>query len=823
MENRMMNIARTMAAWLGLLTLMSASLVQARIEAEVSSQFLVSGEQAILEYVITDEINPQANLNMPTIEDLSVRQIGYGAEPRRGFGRRMEYVYRYAVSSYKPGKYEIPSIELDTGGTILETPAIKIRVFAETDLHWSTVDTGGITMSYAAAFRTTDDTPYLKEVIPTELKVYIPNDQRVEDWGIPEFKRDGVAAWRFEPRPKIGRAILRGRNYFAVSYPSTLSPTRAGEVGIGPASLRLITVQTSLRDFGSAFYAPANLSIPKLTLNAKPLPEGAPEGFSDAVGNFTLDVRTSESEVREGDPVSVTIVVSGQGNLDTLDCPQPMDPEGWKVYPPSQTQLGERRKISGATSFTQFLRPQIPQSQIPPFQLVFFDPEAEQYETRISRPIPLSILPSTNAGMGVASVPMALPMPVEEMTDILGIVEAGHTRLLPPMEKFTSYGWQWIPAGIALLLIIRIVQLRLAPKMHRDPEKVELRKEFNKLRQSPSGAKEFYRAVGHFIERWLGDSNDDFTKDMLTKRDDLCFRSDADANKVNRSDRQRILRKLKDLALPLVVFAAMMIASGQLRADMPDVDMPKDAESSAEAAYEEGRYDDAAALWLKSEPYEDLSADTLYNIGNAAYRLGSPGEAALYWRRALTRDSDHAEARQNLRFFERKFGSITIQREDYQYTLAKLELGTWKNMIWAGCWMIGIGVLIFPATKFGSRLRIVAIASLVTAPLLAITGLAAWYYYPDDAHFANYEDQAVITVDMAVLRTDAARNAPRVIDAPAGSLCEVLTRTGDWVYVAFTNNSRGWVKSSELQPLIPDETPKPPRPATIKDEEAKSA
>ena len=49
----------------------------------------------------------------------------------------------------------------------------------------------------------------------------------------------------------------------------------------------------------------------------------------------------------------------------------------------------------------------------------------------------------------------------------------------------------------------------------------------------------------------------------------------------------------------------------------------------------EGRYSEAAKGWLDSGPFEQLSADTLFNIGNAAYRMGSPGEAALYYRRAL--------------------------------------------------------------------------------------------------------------------------------------------------------------------------------------------
>ena len=59
----------------------------------------------------------------------------------------------------------------------------------------------------------TKDKPFVNEVIPTELKLYIPSDQRIEDWGIPEFERNGVAAWRWlaiaDRRGRVGEEYIR--------------------------------------------------------------------------------------------------------------------------------------------------------------------------------------------------------------------------------------------------------------------------------------------------------------------------------------------------------------------------------------------------------------------------------------------------------------------------------------------------------------------------------------------------------------------------------------------------------------------------------------
>jgi tetratricopeptide (TPR) repeat protein len=383
------------------------------------------------------------------------------------------------------------------------------------------------------------------------------------------------------------------------------------------------------------------------------------------------------------------------------------------------------------------------------------------------------------------------------MTDILGISRAG-LELLPARSRYASWIWQAIPAALAVVLLAAIFKIHFAPKLRKDPDELARLHDLKTLDKAPKSQAGFYRAVGHFVERWLGDSEDPLAQEVLAKRDQTCFKKDVQDESVPRSERQRILRQLRKIALPLIALFALV---GVERLH---------AQESGSSAFEKGRYSEAARLWLDSGPYERLSADTLYNIGNASYRLGSPGEAALYWRRALTRDPAHAEARQNLRFFERKFGSIVIKRPDYQHVIASVPLTTWKNLVWASAWIIALSALLFPATRPGARWRIAGIAGLVTAPILAVAALGAWYYYPDDARFAPLAEQAVIVSDRASIRTDASRNAPLVIEAPAGSLCHVLNHSGKWTYVAFSNDTRGWVPASEIEKILPESPPKVP-------------
>ncbi len=798
---------------LAVLLMLAAKVHAASFSSQLSSQFLVRGEQTLLEFVLSDSRDQAAVVAPPEVPGLSIQPVGFGNEMRWGTGRRREMVFRFVVSSYSPGDYTIPSVTVEADGETLTTAPLFLRIFNETELSWSTVSTGAGTVRYAAAFHTADLNPFINEVLPTELKLYFPRNQRVEDWGIPEFKRDGLAAWRFQPRPRPGSANLLGASHYAISYPSTIAPTRTGPVTLGPATLRLITIQTSMRNFGSTFYQPLTLDIPTLELDARPLPDGAPAGFENAIGDFELSVSASEEQIREGDPVSLTIVVSGTGNLDTLGVPQPLDSEGWKLYPPSSPERGdERREAAGMVAFNQFMRPLRPQTQIPPFRLVFFNPDTEEYQTRISSPIPLQVLPSTSAPAVGAPVPMALPMPVEQMTDILGIItQPGGLR--PAPSRLPGWSWQLFPAALCLSLLAIIAHRRLGPRLKKDPDTHARLQELRALERVDGDARSFYLAAGRFVERWHGGADDGIAREVLERRDTTCFRADGPPGTLPRDERSRILKGIRQLATCLAA-AACLVAPQRLSAEEPADEGPPDPTSS----YEAGRYQEAAQAWLESGPYDQLSADVLYNIGDAAYRLGAPGEAALYWRRALLRDPSHAESRQNLRFFERKFGSITFERPEHQYKLARLRLQTWKNLAWGGVWLAVVGALTFPATRAMSRWRIAAVVGLAIAPILAVAGFWGWRLYPDDARFAAPTEQAVVVADRAIVRTDAARNAPEVIEAPAGSLCRVLARRGSWTYVALTNDTRGWLPAERIEFLVPRAAPEPPRQRLLGDD-----
>ncbi len=769
----------------------------------MSSRFLVRGEQAKFDIILrSGDLSEEVGMpKLPMVKDVEMRLASNFVQRRQAEGRRFELAIPFVVSSYQAGIHVIPSIEVPVNGEIQRTQPVEFRVIDDMSLTWSTAIVGQEKIRYSAAFHALKDQPYTGEKQPVELKIYFPADLIVIDWGIPDFERQGLSAWRFQPQPQLGRAQLLGRNYFAVPYPSTASTNVTGPATLGPASLTLQLQIASVQNFGRAYAQAIKLSVPPLRFESKPLPAGAPEGFDNAIGQFEMKVITGQTDLREGDPVTVEIAISGSGNLDALNPPKPIDGDGWKLYDASSQERGEeRRELSGEVTFRQYMRPLRMQKAIPPFKLVYFDPAKGSYESILSDAIPLNVLPSTAPGV-MAAPPPALAMPLEEMTDILGVVNP-NAGLLSNKLRLPSWSWQLVPALLALGLLVKIAMRHLAPRLHKDPDVIARHKEWREVENAPDQS--FYRKAGHFIERWLGDRQDPFIAEVLKRRDETSFRQDRAEGRVDRSERNRVLKQLRRLALPLVAVLLTLSAENARAAD------------DAGKLFQDGRYSEAAKAWLDSGPYDQLSADTLYNIGNAAYRMGSAGEAALYYRRAMARNAAHAESRQNLRFLERKFGSITIQRPDYEHQIARLPLGFWQGLVAAAAWGVVLGLLVFPATRPGASLRMAAIAAFVTAPLIAVCGALGWHYYPDDARFAPLNEQAVVVADTATVRTDAARTAPTVIEAPAGSLCKLVSRSGEWAYVAFTNDSRGWVPLVDIRPLVPETSPEAPKPRSTK-------
>jgi CRP-like cAMP-binding protein len=296
-------------------------------------------------------------------------------------------------------------------------------------------------------------------------------------------------------------------------------------------------------------------------------------------------------------------VVSGSGNLDILRSPKMIDPTGWKIYDATPNQRGEeRRELQGKVTFSQFIRPLEMRTGIPPFRLVFFDPDTEKYETITTDIIPLVMSPAKSAATEFSGPPPSLATPVERMSDILGMIDTA--KLLVPTRK-TLLPWMLhlIAAALSLALVGRALWMRYGHLFERDETKRKLRQDFDKLVGAASGdGLAFLRAAGGFAERWQLVGKNEEIRDILDERDRLCFREAKADVPVPKGRRDRILRSLRKAALGVLIFAL----AGQLDAD--------EVSAKAKEAYDAARYEEAAKLWLEAGSYKDLGAGAVVGV-----------------------------------------------------------------------------------------------------------------------------------------------------------------------------------------------------------------
>lgn len=96
----------------------------------------------------------------------------------------------------------------------------------------------------------------------------------------------------------------------------------------------------------------------------------------------------------------------------------------------------------------------------------------------------------------------------------------------------------------------------------------------------------------------------------------------------------------------------------------------------ADSAYSSGRYSEAVELYKGVIASEGTSAQLLYNLGNACVRSGVPGDAVLYYERALRLDPGNDDVRNNLDYAAAKVNDRNrADLKGKQISVAEDEVG----------------------------------------------------------------------------------------------------------------------------------------------------
>ena len=126
-----------------------------------------------------------------------------------------------------------------------------------------------------------------------------------------------------------------------------------------------------------------NIVAPGLDIVVDPLPN-KPADFSGGVGRFTISAQLNHTTVKEGNPITLRVVVGGIGNLKLVKQPVVEFPKNFEKYDPKVTDKTKltTNGIEGNMIFDYLVVPRNRgQYTIPAVSLVYYDTASNTYKT----------------------------------------------------------------------------------------------------------------------------------------------------------------------------------------------------------------------------------------------------------------------------------------------------------------------------------------------------------------------------------------------------------------------------------------------------------
>lgn len=313
--------------------------------------------------------------------------------------------YRYTVVPLQPGTFTIGPITYTHEGQSMVLDAQQLEVVARGE------QTDG-----AGGEETVDDYVFARLTVDRE-RVFVNQDLRLEiaiysrelnigrDISLLNMPESGLQTQPFQELQRM-REVVDNEIYEVRRYRTTVRPLTAGTITFAP-TLRVPILVPRQRDrrgfFDDPFFRglfadtethPHTLTPDPVEVVVQGLPtENRPAGFTGGVGRFDFEVAVHPTAITVGDPITVTLRISGQGNIDTIGTPSVEESEDFRVFAPrvSQTDIA-RGGQHGHKTFEQVVIPRTAgAAAVPELTLYFFDPTTEAFRGITRGPFPLDL------------------------------------------------------------------------------------------------------------------------------------------------------------------------------------------------------------------------------------------------------------------------------------------------------------------------------------------------------------------------------------------------------------------------------------------------
>lgn len=356
------------------------------------------GEAARLDIAVKG----QALASEPVIENidgLEIQTLGRSSSTSYVNGQYSAItIYSYQIIGWKQGSYTLGPYEVKVKKDKVMTNAVTLQVnsVGKSSTPQIPDDSSPFGDKLFMEMELGKTRLFLGEKTLLKIRVYY-SEINIDEISYPVIDQ---TAFTFEQmkEPSQRKTNINGRSYQVVEFSTSISPLRTGQFKLGPARLScsvLIKQQVGDSFFSRFRKYSLELKSNQVNINVSPLPPGEPANFSGGIGQFQIQVSGQPTEVLQGEPVTLRLTVTGNGNLQAVSAPQLKKVDGLKVY-----DAQKKKSDPGATGQVQFEQVVIPVDpqvkEIGPFQFGYFDPSQGKYRQATAPAIPIKVKPNPN-------------------------------------------------------------------------------------------------------------------------------------------------------------------------------------------------------------------------------------------------------------------------------------------------------------------------------------------------------------------------------------------------------------------------------------------
>jgi len=271
---------------------------------------------------------------------------------------------------------------------------------------------------------------YVGETIPVDIQVGMREGFVASLNGLPMLNGDAFTMSKLSSHPQQAEELIAGKPFTVLTWHSTLSAVKPGDLSLSfetPLTVRMRTAAPARTDisgdanlddllndpgfqnfFGGSTEKDITVASTPTAFTVLELPaRDRPADFSGAVGHYTISSSLSNDKGAVGDPITLSLRVSGIGNFDRVNSPMLHDVGAWKTYSATaKFQPGDEIGYRGEKTFEQPIIAMQPGAQaVPALSFSWFDPNTRQYVNAKTSPLAIAITPASAQSSPAGAAP----------------------------------------------------------------------------------------------------------------------------------------------------------------------------------------------------------------------------------------------------------------------------------------------------------------------------------------------------------------------------------------------------------------------------------